>query len=542
MNNSAEMLSGSRGAKSLLVNMGHVGDVGAIALGGSDQELLAASLRGEVAAYGKLVSKYQSLVCAVTFSSTRDAGLAEDVAQDAFVSAWQNLRQLRETSRFRFWLCGIARNLARKAKRKAGRELPDDSLAEITSDRASPFDDICDAQTAALVQRALHRIPEKYREVLVLYYHQDQSAREVADVLGISEQAVVQRLSRGRSYLAEHMTVLVESSLENARPPKRNLSASVLAAIGPGVAAIPSLPGAATIVRQPHALTTAPKGATGKLAVAGEKTMLKVIIGITAALGAAGTAIVATRGGSTSESSLKVSGAQPVAAVASAKINTAGANTPPALPLAITATAGGPGQAVAGESDGKCETDRLLEDSRAIAPALIESTGLHRGISRGEANAPVTIVVFTDMQCQFCGKVLGTIDQLMDEYPGKLKLVVKQFPIPGHSFAQVAAEATLAANAQGKYWPYHDLLIASQDELSMEVVNNSARQVGLDMERFSRELAGHTYAAAVEADVAVAREVQVQGTPTFSINGNMFAGARPIAAFRLLIDAELAGR
>lgn len=194
----------------------------------SDGELLEASRRGEHEAFGQLVARYQDLVCAVSFSSTGDDVLSEDVAQDTFIAAWRQLAGLREPGRLRPWLCGIARNLARKARKARRRdELVDDGepIAEGT-----PFDDAARGQVERLVRDALARVPSTYREVLVLYYRENQSTREVATALGITETAVEQRLSRGRRHLADGVTSLVERSLRGERP-RRDLVAAVLAAI-----------------------------------------------------------------------------------------------------------------------------------------------------------------------------------------------------------------------------------------------------------------------------------------------------------------------
>src|SRR6185436_757369 len=104
-------------AEALIADMGQT-----IAM--TDGELLAASRRGERDAFGALVERYQHVVCAITYSRTRDQALSEDVAQDTFIAAWKQLDQLREPGRLRSWLCGIARNLARKARRRSDRETP----------------------------------------------------------------------------------------------------------------------------------------------------------------------------------------------------------------------------------------------------------------------------------------------------------------------------------------------------------------------------------------------------------------------------------
>ncbi len=234
----------------------------------TDIELLEASRRGEHEAFGRLVARYQDLVCAVSFSSTGDHVLSEDVAQETFIAAWRQLAGLREPARLRPWLCGIARNLARKARKARRRdELVDEG--EPIAD-GNPFDEAARGQVERLVRDALDRVPETYREVLVLYYRENQSIREVAEALGTSEAAVMQRLTRGRRYLADGVTSLVERSLRGERP-RRDLVAAVLAAIA--VTAI-----------APHVdANPRPKGPKGS-------TMLKLALAATATV-AAGTTV-----------------------------------------------------------------------------------------------------------------------------------------------------------------------------------------------------------------------------------------------------------
>src|SRR5687767_13942157 len=119
----------------------------------SDAELVEASRRGEREAFGTLVSRYQDVVCAVSFSSTGNWALSQDVAQDTFIAAWNQLGQLRETGRLRSWLCGIARNLARKARKRTDREdvVDDDRLAAPTG---NPFDATAQAEVDRVVREA----------------------------------------------------------------------------------------------------------------------------------------------------------------------------------------------------------------------------------------------------------------------------------------------------------------------------------------------------------------------------------------------------
>ena len=197
----------------------------------SDAALLRRSRDGEHAAFGTLVERHQGAVCAISFALTGDRALSEDVAQDAFLAAWRGLDELREPGRFRAWVCGIARNLGLNAVRSKmrRRERADAKLPEPAD--ACDLDEALDArESAELVWSSLEKIPPRYREALVLYYREGQSAQEVAEALGISVSAAEQRLSRGRKHLAQRVERLVAGSLERDRP-KRGFAAGVVAAL-----------------------------------------------------------------------------------------------------------------------------------------------------------------------------------------------------------------------------------------------------------------------------------------------------------------------
>ena len=472
----------------------------------TDAELIDASRRGERAAFGRLVERYQALVCAVSYGATGDRALSEDVAQETFLAAWRQLPQLEAPSKLRAWLCGIARNLGLRARRDAEPAVPDEAALDAAVDGPSPFDAVVEAQARWIVRDTLARVPDTYRDVLVLYYQSERSIQEVARSLGISEAAALQRLSRGRRYLADGVSDLVERSLADSRP-RRSLPALVVAALP---AEVPRV----------EALTQH-----------GGWNMFKLGLALSALVAAAGgTAyVVHATGASPSEeraadpATSAAAAADPAPAAAAPRGRSA---APPALPAAPAA-----------------RTPVVLPEPAAqpdLDQATLDRLDLERGPSRGPADAPVTIVVFTDFMCSFCGTVLGTIDELWDEYPDALRLVIKQFPV--HGEAVLAAEAAYAAEAQGKFWELHDLMMASQDDLSREALLAHARTAGLDVAAFERALAERRHKAAVESDMEAGREIEVQGTPAFLINGKRFQGARPIEQFRAAIDEALAAR
>ncbi len=190
-------------------------------------ELVEASRRGERAAFGELVERCARMVDAVSYAATRDRTLSEDIVQDTFVAAWCDLGRLRDTTALRPWLCSIARNLAHKARRKRARER---AVAVPDRSPATPFDLAHQHEIERVVANALARVPDVYREALVLFYFEQCSTRAVAAALGISEAAAHKRLSRGRRYLADGVDEIVATELERRRS-RRNLGLCVLAAL-----------------------------------------------------------------------------------------------------------------------------------------------------------------------------------------------------------------------------------------------------------------------------------------------------------------------
>ena len=120
-----------------------------------------------------------------------------------------------------------------------------------------------------------------------------------------------------------------------------------------------------------------------------------------------------------------------------------------------------------------------------------------------------------------------------------MRLVFKDLPLPVHALARPAHEAARCAGVGGKYWAYHDVLFQAQPNFQREKLIQYAADVGLEREAFTRCLEEARFAAAIDADVAQARALQVSGTPTFFINGHKLVGALPIENFREVIDAAL---
>jgi RNA polymerase sigma factor (sigma-70 family) len=201
----------------------------------SDSELVAKSLAGDRDAFGEIVARYQNLVCAITYGATGSVAQSEDLAQETFLTAWQRLCALREPDKLRFWLSGIARNRIQKAREKHGREpsLAQGYLEDVEAVAAPAPDPRAQAITReeeVLLWQALKHVPENYREPLVLFYREGQSTERVAQALDLTEDAVRQRLSRGRTLLREQLLGLIEGALKRTSPGKA-FTVGVLAAL-----------------------------------------------------------------------------------------------------------------------------------------------------------------------------------------------------------------------------------------------------------------------------------------------------------------------
>ncbi len=137
----------------------------------------------------------------------------------------------------------------------------------------------------------------------------------------------------------------------------------------------------------------------------------------------------------------------------------------------------------------------------------------------GPANATVTLVGFSDFECPYCAKAAGVVSQLKEKYGDKVRFVFRQFPLSFHANAQVAAEASLAAHAQGKFWEYHDLLFQNQQSLDRGSLESYAEKLGLDMVTFKKALDDKTYAPAVGEDMKLGEMAAIRGTPSLFLNG-----------------------
>ena len=196
--------------------------------------------------------------------------------------------------------------------------------------------------------------------------------------------------------------------------------------------------------------------------------------------------------------------------------------------------------ASAGKSE-KAIRAELDKYAKEPPPLLDEPVKLSVGEApfKGPADAKVTIVEFSDFQCPYCAKAAIEAAQVVQRFPKEVKLVFKQFPLEDHSQAALAAEASLAAQAQGKFWPLHDKMYANFRQINRARILAWAAEAGLDMKRFQADLDSHKYAARVRAEEQEGEVAGVGGTPTFFINGKKFNGVFEVSAIVPIIAEEM---
>ncbi len=159
--------------------------------------------------------------------------------------------------------------------------------------------------------------------------------------------------------------------------------------------------------------------------------------------------------------------------------------------------------------------------------------------AKGPKTAKVTIVEWSDFQCPFCSKAIPTLKQIDQTYPKDVRVVFRHQPLPFHNNAKLAAEASMAAHEQGKFWPYHDKLFANQQALDRASLEKYASEVGLKVDKFKAALDSGKFRSKVEADSSAGTSVGANGTPTFFINGRQLVGAQPFPSFKTVIDEEV---
>ncbi|WP_165073629.1 sigma-70 family RNA polymerase sigma factor [Paludisphaera rhizosphaerae] len=199
----------------------------------TDEELWRRVCAGDRNAFERVVLRHQGIVAGVAYNACGDLAASEDLAQETFWAAWRSRESLEDPSRLRPWLCGIARNLAANAARRSnlGKNAATIEGDDLEGHDPNPADAALQREESAVIWGSLRDLPDLYREPLILYYRQDQSVADVAEALDLSEDAVKQRLARGRAMLRDRLADLVEDGLRRSKPGK-TFTTGVMAGLG----------------------------------------------------------------------------------------------------------------------------------------------------------------------------------------------------------------------------------------------------------------------------------------------------------------------
>ncbi len=183
----------------------------------------------------------------------------------------------------------------------------------------------------------------------------------------------------------------------------------------------------------------------------------------------------------------------------------------------------------------------LRQKSKTVESILItltEQIDIQGSPFKGAADAPVTLAVFSDFQCPYCARLVPVLDQVLERYPGKVKVVFKHFPLRSHPFADKAARASMAAFHMGKFWAFHDLLFKNYNQISDQKIEEVRAKLDLDAGKFAREMSADRTRARISADIRNGSEAGVRGTPTVFVNGKELRN-KSLAGFQRAIDDAL---
>ncbi len=241
-------------------------------------ELIKSSLEGQAACFEVLVTRYQSLVCAITYSATLNLDKSEELAQEAFLLAWKNLSKLRDLTKFKAWLCRITKsvvlNWLRARKRDVLAQATSlESVTTHTSTDVEPAAMAIQKEQEAVVTQALASIPEGYRVPLILFYRENKSTKQVGATIGLNENATRQRITRARRLLKDQVATMVETTLAQSKPGKAFATGVVAALTGMAIKGMTPVAAAGTVG----------VGATvGAMKIAATATGLLLVAGVSA--------------------------------------------------------------------------------------------------------------------------------------------------------------------------------------------------------------------------------------------------------------------
>jgi protein-disulfide isomerase len=184
-------------------------------------------------------------------------------------------------------------------------------------------------------------------------------------------------------------------------------------------------------------------------------------------------------------------------------------------------------------------SEALAKRYRPVPPKKIDVSDAPM---KGNAGAKITLVEFADYECPHCKRFQPVLRQIVDEFHGEVKLYFKHYPLPQHNMARAAAEAAVAAQKQGKFWQFQDKLWDKQDDLTPAKLEETAKELGLDLTKFRQDMASEAVKAKVQKDRADGSAAGLQATPTLYIDGREYTDGRDTDSLREWIKDEITAR
>jgi len=174
-------------------------------------------------------------------------------------------------------------------------------------------------------------------------------------------------------------------------------------------------------------------------------------------------------------------------------------------------------------------------------PVAVKKIDVADAPMKGNPGAKITLIEFADYECPHCKRFQPVLHQILDEFRSDVKLYFKNYPLPQHTNARLAAEAAVAAQKQGKFWQYQDKLWEKSDELTPAEIEKAAKEVGLDVTKFRQDLASEPVKARVQKDRNDGQAAGIQATPTLYINGREYTDGRDTDSLREWIKDAISG-
>lgn len=183
--------------------------------------------------------------------------------------------------------------------------------------------------------------------------------------------------------------------------------------------------------------------------------------------------------------------------------------------------------------------------SEPAAPANETLSTVPDDWTKGNKDAPVTLVEYLDFECEACGAYYPVVKRLSEEYKDEVKFVVRYFPLPGHKNSMTSALAVEAAGRQGRYWEMNNIVFENQRDwgekpvADPKIFENYARQIGLDIDQYSEDIASQELKDRIERDRSAGKKLDITGTPTFFLNGKKINNPRGYEDFKALIETAI---